>query len=141
VPRFRRVVSPAFGQVFKSGYVGLSKVRHMNVVADACAIRRVQIVAENFERRCGSQRGPQGEGNQMRLRLMQLADGSVGMSAGCVEVTQRNRAQSVGDSISSQRVFEEQLCRAVRIDGHLRGRLGNGQAIAEFRKSRTLTRR
>lgn len=83
---------PAFCQVFKGGYVGLAKVGDMDVVADTGAIRRAQFVAEDAQRRCDPQRSPESEGNQMRLRVMELTDASPGMSTGSIEVTQRNRA-------------------------------------------------
>src|SRR5580700_4917718 len=101
----------------------------MDVVADACSIRRVEVVAEDAQRRCDPQSGSESEGNQMRLRVMQLADRPAGMSSCRIEVTQGNGSHPMRDRISSQRVFEKQFCRSVRIDGRLRVRLGNGQGL------------
>ncbi len=66
----------------------------MHEVADARAVGRRIIGAEQGEGRAEAERGIGGQRQQMGLRIVRLADRPAGVRAGGVEVAQGRRAQA-----------------------------------------------
>ena len=70
--------------------MGMRKIAHMHVVADASSVWRGIIVTENLDRRETSHGREEYERNEVGFRLVHLADLAIRIGAGCVEVAQRH---------------------------------------------------
>ena len=66
--------------------VCVGKIRHMNVIPDAGAVRSRVVSTVNRHRRVLPKRGAKNQRNQVCLRIMVLADLSVRIRTGRVEV-------------------------------------------------------
>ena len=69
------------------------QVLHVDVVADAGAVGRVVVVAEDGQGRPPAERGVDRERDEVDLGIVVLAERAVGMAAGGVEVAQGDRPQ------------------------------------------------
>lgn len=54
--------------------------------------------------------------NQMRFGVVVFTDSAIGMSARGIEVTQRRAAETIGGRVIGQRMLDDQLGKAVRVD-------------------------
>src|SRR5208282_3011730 len=100
-------------QIAQRSDVRIGKIVHMNVVANAGAIRSWVVGAVNFQ--LGSVRGggSQRQRNQVSFRVMDFANLAALVGSGSVEITQTHRAQSVSTAIRRKRVFEKQFRRPI----------------------------
>ena len=94
----------------------LRQVVHVDVVADTGAVRRIVIVTENRDRPARRD-GSQHEWNQVRFRVVLLAQPPFGIGAGGVEVTQGNARQVVNLVEPAQQPFHHRFGFAVRVHG------------------------
>ena len=85
--------------------VRLGQVRHVHVIADTGAVRRRIVGAEHQQRRPASQRGIDRQRNEMRLRIVVLAQPPGRIRPGGVEVAQHAAAQSVDAPGPVERAF------------------------------------
>lgn len=76
--------------MLKSQPVSLGQIEDMNVIADTSPIRRIVIAPKyrNFRPSTGCRL--QHQRNQVSFGVVTLAQQRIGMSAGCIEVTQTN---------------------------------------------------
>jgi hypothetical protein len=86
------VARAAVQQVLDGKDVRLRQVVNVDVVADATAVRRGVIVAEDGYRPAGFD-GPQNERNQMRLGFVLFAERRLGIGAGGIEVAQADAGE------------------------------------------------
>src|SRR5882672_6702845 len=102
-------------------------IQDMDIVANASAVGRRIVVAEDGDVRSATLDGLQDEGNQMSF----LAAGFSAMrgGAGDVEIAEGNVVQSGVFAIVGEDVFEGELGFAVGIDGGLGMVLGNGDDV------------
>src|SRR5690606_19669094 len=89
------------------------------------AVGRGVVVAEDVQLRAAERR-VDGARDQVDLRMMILAELSVRIRAGGVEVSKGRPAQSAGALEVRQRALHGELALAVRIDGLLWMGLGDG---------------
>lgn len=108
-----------FPQLLYREAVRLRKILHMDVVADAGAIRRVVICAKYFDARALAGDGLEHEGNEVCLRVVALADGAIRRSAGGVEVAQGDVLQAVGAFVVRKYLLHHELAAPVGVDGRL----------------------
>src|SRR5438876_1965117 len=107
--------------------VRLGEVNDVNVVANASAIRRGVIGAEDVALRRLAEDGLEHVGNQMRLDSVVFAEALARTRR--VEVTERDELQTVNSLIPLQHLFEHQLRLAVRIDRARRQFFGHRQPL------------
>ena len=112
----------------------VGQVAYVNIVAQAGAVGGRIVLPEYPERR-PARGGIDGQRNQMKFRVVILADGAVGMRPGRVEVPQRHPPQPKRAFEVRQRPFDGELGLAIRIDRPLIERLddGNGDGFAVHR--------
>ncbi len=78
------------GQPFDGGDVGVGEIADMHVVADAGAVGRRIVVAENVDRRLAAHGGEQDQRNEVGFGVVALPDLAVRVGACRVEVAQRH---------------------------------------------------
>src|SRR5262249_25160750 len=103
----------------------LGQVIDVYVIADAGAVRRRVVGAEDFDGRALAHRGLNHQRDQVRLGVVVLADGTVRAGAGGVEVAQGGVAQVVSRGEIVQRSLDGQLGAPIRVDRPLRLVLGD----------------
>src|SRR5882762_7928397 len=96
--------------------MGVRQVIYMDIVADASAIRSWIIRSKNFHGLALAAYGFKGNWDQVGLRGVQFADGSIFVGSGSVEVTETYVAESVGTSVGLKRIFKCQFCGPIGID-------------------------
>jgi hypothetical protein len=113
--------------------VGLGQVIDVNVIADARAVGRGVVRAEDRDGLAPPQGRLQDDRHQVRLGPVVLADAGVGGGPGGVEVPQGRVSQAVGPGVVPQGVLEVQLRLPVGVDGVgrmvLRNRGREGAAV------------
>ena len=92
------------------------KIGNMNVVADTGAIIGRVIGAENFDLATTSQRDVENRRHQVGLGIMILADFSVGVGAGGIEISQGDEAKIVCDGEIAQHPLDDELGEAIGVD-------------------------
>ena len=104
-----------------------AQIGNMHVVANAGAVRCIEVIAEHLQARLGrvaagaqAQRLEQHQRDQVRLRIMALAQFAFRVAAGGIEIAQRDGAQPIGFSIVGHGTLGHQLGHAVGIDRPLR---------------------
>ena len=114
----------------------VSQIKDMDVVPDACAVRRLVIGAVNFHRLFLSERHLQNVRDEVRLDPVVLAE--LFRGARRVEIAQGGEAQPVDLVIPAQDLLEHQLRLPVGIDRTLREGLVDRHALgnAEGRAGR-----
>ena len=122
---FAHGVAVAITEVVETGlarretkHVRLREIGYMDVVADARAVRRGIIRAENLDVRFLAERDGEDVGDEMRFDAVMFTE--LFARAGGVEVTERDKIESVNLLIPREDFFEHQLGLAVGIDGTLR---------------------
>src|SRR6266446_3424405 len=109
---------------FERADVGIRNVEDVDVIADASAVGRGIVRAENIDVRQIASGGVQEARDEMRLDAMMLAELLRG--AGGIEITKHGVLQAGIGAIVRENLFEHQLGFAVRIDGGFAMVLGNG---------------
>ena len=109
--------------------MGRRQIVDVDVIANAGAVGRGIVVAENRDVFALPERHLQHDRNQVRLGRVVLAHVALRARAGGVEVTQRRVAQAVGRGVIGQRLLDDQLGEAVRIDRPLRLFLGDRHSL------------
>ena len=104
--------------------VRIGEIGDVHVIALARAVRRRVVVAEDLQAAAAGGR-LDGPWDEVDLRRMILADLTLGVGAGRVEIPQRDVADVVRAAEMRQRVFDRQLRLAVAVDRLLRMRLDN----------------
>ena len=94
----------------------------MNVVADAGAVGRVVVGAEDHDALALPQRRLQTDRDQVRLRIMVLAETTTGVAPSHVEVSQCREGESGarGVKVVAEHLFHDELGAAVGVDRSLR---------------------
>jgi len=110
----------------------------MHVVAQAGAVGRRVIGAEDLEVGALAHRDLNRQRDEVRLGIVVLADGAVLGGAGGVEIAEGGEAQAVRGREGLEHVFHIELGLAVGVDRSLREVLGHRQALghAEGRAGR-----
>lgn len=116
-----------FFEGFESAEVGIGDIEDVNVVADAGAVGRRVIEAENFELGDIAESGVENAGNEMGFGAMVLA--ALGGGAGGVEIAENGVLQSGVGAIVGKDFLEAELGFAVGIDGVFGMILGNGDGV------------
>ena len=111
----RRVSIPG-SQSVQGPNVRVGDVRDVHVVALAGAVRGRIVVPEHLQRRSPAGR-VEGARDQVNLRVVVLAEVSVRVRPGRVEVAQRDRPKAVGAPVVAQGMLDRQLRVPVRVDG------------------------
>ena len=121
LPRFQvRLPPPAVGvQMIQRQQMRLGQVGDVDVVAHAGAVRRRIVGAEHLQRRPAAERGVDRQRDQVRLRLVILAEPAGGIGAGGIEVAQHAAAQPVDAPRPMQRALQHALALAVRDPGSI----------------------
>src|SRR5208282_2260681 len=124
----------ALFEMLQCPHVGIGKIVHMNVVADAGAIR--SRIVGSIDLQLGDLQfgdlqlnsipggGGESERNQVRFGIVKLANLAAFIGSGSVEIAQPHRAESIGAVVSLERIFEKKLRRAIGIYRLARGLLG-----------------
>jgi hypothetical protein len=109
----------------------------VHVVAQAGAVARRVVGAEERDVRPQPQRRVKDDGHEVGLGVVLLAVAAVGLGAGGVEVAQRHRAQAVG-AVGVEEVLDERLGHAVGVLRLPAGLVvdGHGRRLAEDRRGR-----
>ena len=104
--------------------MGACEVGHVDVVADAGAVRSGIVIAEQGD---GLARlnGPEEQRDQMSLRFVIFAGTSGGVGSRCVEVTQANTANAVDFAEPVKKFFDHHFRFAISVDRGIGQALGN----------------
>jgi hypothetical protein len=71
--------------------MGVRQIGNMDVIADAGAVVRRIILAEDFNMRAFPRRDIENQRDQVRFRIVILAQMAIGMGTGCVKIAQAER--------------------------------------------------
>lgn len=112
---------------FEGADVRIGNVEHVNVVADASAIGRGVIRAEDFDLRDDADSGVENFRDDVSFNAMRFA--ALGRGAGGVEITQRSVVESGIGAIVGEDFFEAEFGFAVGIDGILGMVFGDGDDV------------
>src|SRR5690606_18702088 len=96
--------------------VRVAEIVDVDIVANAGAVRRWIVIAEDGDPLPLAQGYLQYDWNQVRLGRMVLADITLRAGPGGVEVPQGGKAEPIGMGIVVEHVFHHQLGKAIRID-------------------------
>src|SRR6266436_8560378 len=103
--------------LLKSADVRIGNIEHMDVIADAGAVRRGIVSAEDIDMGQSTAGGIENPGDEMSFHAMMLA-AFLGCS-GSVEITETHIFESGVELVIGQNLFEHELGFAIRIDGRL----------------------
>jgi len=103
-------------QILKSAYMCRRQIGHVHVVAYRRTIGRGVVTAEHADRSI-VQQGVKNGWNQVRFRVVALADLAIGVGAGGIEVPQADRAQPVHLGKPPDHALHQELAFPVRILG------------------------
>src|SRR5260370_674459 len=103
--------------LLKSADVRIGNIEHMDVIADAGAVRRGLVSAEDIDMGQSTVGGIENPGNEMSFHAMML-DAFLGCS-GSVEIAETHIFESGVELVIGQNLFEHELGFAIRIDGRL----------------------
>ena len=106
-------------EVVEGADVGFREVLDVDVVADAGAIRRGVVGAENGDVRGLAGDGHEGAGDDMAFGRVVLADQSVGGAATGIEITEDDMLDAEGLVTVAQDLFQHEFAAAVGVDGLL----------------------
>ncbi len=109
--------------------MGLREIEDVDVIADAGAVRRLVIGAEDRDMLLLAERDFQDVRNEVRFDAVILAEFFGGASG--VEVAQRHVAQAVDFVVPAEHFLEHQLRFAVGIDRALRERLVDRHTLGD----------
>ncbi len=103
------------------GYVRISQIRYVNVIAYSGTVLRRVIIAKNGQRRSAACSRLKCERNEMSLRVMQFTGLTVRIGTGCIEIAQGNPPYAMGLFGPMQEPLADQFCLAIgadRVCGH-----------------------
>ena len=106
----------AVAQMLQRQHVRPAQIQDMHIVADAGAVRRVVIAAVHHHLRALAECRVQRQRDQMGFRFMPLAQPCPGIGPGGVEIAQGRPAQPVAVGARCQRLLDQQLRFAIRVD-------------------------
>lgn len=104
-------------EMLKGADVGVGKVVDVDVVAEAGAVGRGIVRAEDLQLKIAGQRGLESERDEVRFRIVEFTDLAGLVGSGGIEVAQAGDMQSVGSAVGFEGIFEGELGGAVGIDG------------------------
>src|SRR4051794_19004055 len=107
-------------QLLPRQHMGMREVGDVDVVTDRGTIARVEIRAVDREGAVLPERRLDREWNDMRLRLMPLADLALGVTPGCVEISEHDSAQTMRLREVFDYPLDHEFGPSVRIDRYLR---------------------
>src|SRR6266481_2030903 len=110
--------------LLKSADVRIGNIEHMDVIADAGAVRRGIVSAEDIDMGQCTAGGIENPGNEMSFHAMMLA-AFLGCS-GSVEITETHVFESGVELVIGQNLFEHELGFTIGIDGRLPMVFGDG---------------
>ena len=119
VAQIKDVALAAVHQIIHRQNMRLCQIRHMDVVSNTGAVLGVVVIAKNRNVLALSVGNLQNQRNQMRFRIVRLADFTGDMGATGVEVAQRYKPQAMCLPHPFEHLFHAQLGLAVAV-----GRLG-----------------
>ncbi len=125
-PQVQPEVGRSGGQTREREQMGFGQVGHVNVVANGGSVGRWVVGAEDLELFAATESGFDREGNEMRFRVVVLADLAVGIGASGVEITERSESNGVGLLVPAEDLLDRELRLAVRIHRHLKLIFGDG---------------
>src|SRR4051812_8077242 len=96
--------------------MGRCQIVYVDVIADACAVRRGIVSAEDFDVFTLPKGDLQDEWDEVRFGIVVFAECAVSSGPRCVEVAQGGIAQAVGVRVIGQRVFDDELRKSIRTD-------------------------
>src|SRR5712671_3274273 len=99
--------------------MGLGKVINVNVIANAGAVGRGIIRAEDLDLRPLAKNGLQDERNEMRFRIVIFANLGIGAGAGGVEIAECSTGPAIGRRIIGQGALHGKFGPAVWINRSL----------------------
>ena len=114
------------GQVVQRGQVGCGQVVHMDVVADARAVRCGVVVAEHVQRAGMAECRLHHHRHEVDGERPVLADEGIGTGPGCIEVAQADGPQAVRAVEPAEHALRHGLGLGVHALGVDRGVLGDG---------------
>ena len=91
IERLVPAIAAGSPQPVDGAQVRVGEVIHMHEVADARAVGRRIVRAEQRHARAEPERGIDGKRHQMRLGMVRFADRAAGIGAGGIEEAQRRR--------------------------------------------------
>src|SRR6185503_1923131 len=100
--------------------MGLGQIEDVDVVPDACAVRRIVVGSENADRVPRAFCDLKDDGDQVGFRLVTLSDSALWISARGVEVAECCELDSVRTVVCLKHFFAKELAFAVGIDWVLR---------------------
>src|SRR6202045_1403967 len=103
--------------LLKSADVRIGDIEHVDVIADAGAVRCGIVRSEDIDMGQSTAGGIENPGNEMSFHAMMLA-ALLGRS-GSVEIAEAHGFESGVDLVIGQNLFEHELGFAIRIDGRL----------------------
>ncbi len=112
---------------FESSEMGIGDVEDVDVIADAGAVGRGVIGAEDFELRNDAESGVENFRDEMGLDAMGFA--ALGGSAGGVEITESGVVEAGVGAIVGEDFFEAEFGFAVGIDGIFGVVFGDGDGV------------
>src|SRR5438128_532485 len=95
--------------------MSVSKIVHMDVIADASAVGGGVVIAEDFQSGPLALNRLEDERDQVSLRVMVLADFPALVGSRRIEVSETHKAQSISMAVGFQRILECELGGSVRI--------------------------
>ena len=109
---------------FERAHVRVGQIGHVDVVAQARAVRRRVVVAEHLQALAAG-RGVDRARDDVNLRRVILAELAVGIGAGGVEIAKRDRADAVRALEVRKRALDRRAWTRRSVDRPLRMRLGD----------------
>lgn len=115
-------------QIFERHSVSAGEIVHVDVIADARAVRRVVIVSENENFLALAGEGFHDDGNQVRRIFFEACDAAFDIVTRRVEVAERGEADVAELVVPAEKFFDGELretviifgiCRVVFVDGHV----------------------
>src|SRR5438445_9347107 len=95
--------------------MSISKIVHVDVIADASAVGGLVVIAEDLQSGPLALNRLEDERDQVSLRVMVLADFRALVCSRRIEVSEAHKAQSISEAVGFQRILECELGRSVRI--------------------------
>ena len=131
IAEIERTARFALGEPFDGRHMSIREVAYMHIVTYACAVRRRIIITEDLDRGPATHGRKQGKWNEMRLRLMRLAELTVRIGASSVEVAKRHMRDAMSGLGLLEHALDDELRIAIWVHGTLRVALLQGQACRD----------
>src|SRR5258706_6914618 len=113
--------------VLKRAKMRFGNIQHMHIIADAGAVGRGIVAAENFDVRCVVLNGLQDAGNQMRFDPTSFS--ALAGGAGDIEIAKRNVIELGVLAVVGEDIFKGEFGFAVWIDGRFGMVFGDGHDV------------